>query len=98
MAGDFQVTCIVKRGGHYNPHERIEALGNSVGQWALSESEMINRIERGAESFYTMVNSRRADIIVAVHQNRKYLKTTADGYAPNNLLNLADCRNCKLLA
>ena len=98
MAGDFQVTCIVKRGGHYNPHERIEALGNSVGQWALSEAEMINRIERGAESFHTMVNGRRADIIVALHQNRKYLKTTADGYAPNNLLNLADCQNCKLLA
>ena len=98
MAGDFQVTCIVKRGGHYNPHERIEALGNSVGQWMLSESEMINRIERGLESFYTMVNGRRAEIIVAVHQSRKYLKTDADGYAPNNLLNLADCRNCKLLA
>ena len=20
MAGDFEVNCIVKRGGHYNPH------------------------------------------------------------------------------
>ena len=98
MARDFQVTCIVKKGGHYNPHERIETLGNSVGKWMLSESEMIRRIENGAESFYTMVNGQRADIIVAVHEYRKYLKTTADGYAPNNLLNLADCQGCKLIA
>lgn len=49
MAGDFQVTCIVKRGGHYNPHERIEALGNTVGGWMLSESEIIRRIETGQE-------------------------------------------------
>jgi hypothetical protein len=97
MAGDFQVTCIVKRGGHYNPHERIEALGNSVGKWMLSESEMIRRIEAGSESFYTTVNGRRADVTVAVHDGHKYLKTTADGYAPNNLLNLDDCINCKLL-
>ena len=98
MAGDFQVTCIVKRGGHYNPHERIEALGNTAGKWMLSESEMIRRIEAGSESFYTMVNGRRADIVVAIHGNRQYLKTSVDGYAPNNLLNLADCQNCKLLA
>lgn len=96
MAGDFQVTCIVKRGGHYNPHERIEALGNS-GRWMLSESEMINRIEAGAESFYTLVGGHRADIVVAEHNYRKYLKTNADGYSPNNLLNLADCQNCKSL-
>jgi Protein of unknown function (DUF3892) len=98
MAGDFQVNCIVKRGGHYNPHERIEALGNSAGNWMLSEQAMISRIERREESFYTLANGRRADIIVAEHNGRKYLKTTADGYAPNNLLSLNDCANCKLLA
>lgn len=97
MAGDFEVNCIVKRGSHYDPHERIEALGYS-GRWMLSEDTMISRIETGQESFYTRVNSRRADIIVASHNGRKYLKTTADGYAPNNLLNLDDCVNCKRLA
>jgi hypothetical protein len=61
------------------------------------EGSMIARIESRQESFYTLVNGQRADIIVAVHNGRKYLKTTADGYAPNNLLNLADCRNCKNL-
>jgi Protein of unknown function (DUF3892) len=97
MAGSFEVNCIVKRGGHYNPHERIEALGYN-GSWMLSENAMIYRIESGSESFYTLVNGRRADIVVAVHDGRKYLKTTSDGYAPNNLLNLPDCLNCKGLA
>lgn len=95
---DFQVTAIVKRGGHYNPHERIEALGNNTGGWMMREDEMIRRIESRRESFYTMVNGRRAEIIVAVHGVRRYLKTDADGYAPNNLLNLPDCVSCKLLA
>jgi hypothetical protein len=97
MAGSFEVNCIVKRGGHYNPHERIEALGYN-GKWMLSEEAMMQRIENRQESFYTLVNGRRADIIVAEHGGRKYLKTTADGYAPNNLLNLADCVNCNRLA
>lgn len=97
MAGDFEVNCIVKRGGHYNPHERIEYLGYN-GRWMLSESAMIARIEGRQESFYTFVNGRRADIVIAVHNGRKYLKTTADGYAPNNLLNLGDCRNCNVIA
>ena len=63
----------------------------------LSEDSMIKRIENGQETFYTRVNGRRADIVVATHNRRKYLKTTADGYAPNNLLNLDDCANCKVL-
>jgi uncharacterized FlgJ-related protein len=98
MANDFQVTAIIKRGGHYNPHERIEFLGNNADHWMLSEDDMIGRIESRKEAFYTMINGKRADVVVAVHANRKYLKTTADGYAPNNLLNLADCINCKLIA
>jgi hypothetical protein len=96
MAGDFEVNCIVKRGSHYNPHERIEALGYN-GNWMLSEDSMISRIENGQETFYTRVNGRRADITIAIHNGRRYLKTTADGYAPNNLLNLDDCANCRLL-
>jgi hypothetical protein len=30
-------------------------------------------------------------MVVAAHNGRLYLKTEADGYAPNNLLNLAPC-------
>jgi len=31
------------------------------------------------------------DVIIAVHNGNEYLKTTADGLHPNNLLALPDC-------
>ena len=93
--GRYQITCIVKRGSHYDPHERIESIGNQAGKWVISEDSAIRRIESGTDSFYTNVNARAAEIVVATHNGRKYLKTDADGYAPNNLLSLDDCVNCK---
>jgi hypothetical protein len=93
----WQITCIVKRGGHYNPHERISHVGNQAAAWMLTEGSAIGRIESGADSFYTFVNGRQAEVIVAIHEGRKYLKTDADGYAPNNLLSLGDCANCKVI-
>jgi hypothetical protein len=91
----FQVTCINKRGSHLNPHERIQYIGYQ-GKWKLSEDSAIRRIKAGGESFYTLVNGREADVIVATHKGREYLKTTADGYSPDNLLSLAECQNCDI--
>ena len=88
------MTCITKRGGHYNAHERISFIGgpNSDGKrWKLSEDEAIEAIERGKYAFYVTVNGRTVDVIVASHSGRKYLKTTADGYSPDNLLSLPEC-------
>jgi hypothetical protein len=95
--GRFQVTCINKRGNHLNPHERISYIGNASNNWKLSEDRAISRIKRGAESFYTLVNGREADVIVASHNGREYLKTTADDYSPDNLLSLGECgANCEI--
>ena len=94
--GRFQVTCINKRGGHFNPHERIEYFGNQAANWKLSEPNAIGRIKGRNDSFYTLVNGREAEVIVAVHNGREYLKTTADGYSPDNLLSLAECRGCEI--
>jgi hypothetical protein len=95
MASDrHQVKCIRKRGDHYDPHERIEGIGgtNADGTpWFVPEDRAIGGIESGKWSFYTYVGGKSVDVIVATHNNRKYLKTTADGYAPNNLLNLLEC-------
>jgi len=88
-----QVTCIHKR-EHHNPHERILSIGgvNPDGsRWELSEQQAILDIKAGKYSFYVNVNRRVVDVIIATHMGREYLKTTADGYAPNNLLNLAEC-------
>ena len=94
----YQVTCITKRGGHYNPHERIEYIGNETANWRLSEDAAIRKIQSGTDSFFTFVNGRRANVIVAEHNGRKYLKTDADGYAPDNLLSLGECSSlCKIV-
>lgn len=90
----YQITCINKRGGHYDPHERIQYIGQQ-GSWRLSEESAIRRVESGQDSFYTLINNRQAEVVVAIHNGRKYLKTDADGYAPNNLLALPECQNCK---
>jgi hypothetical protein len=90
----LQVTCIEKRGSHYNPHERIIAIGgkNSLGtSWKKSESDAIRAIENKEDQFYVIVNGREVDVIIATRLGRKYLKTEADDYAPNNLLSLKDC-------
>jgi Protein of unknown function (DUF3892) len=95
--GRFQVTCINKRGDHLNPHERIEYIGNSANNWKLSEDGAIQRVRNGSDSFYTLVDGEQADVIVAEHNGRPYLKTTADGYSPDNLLSLRECgSNCEI--
>jgi hypothetical protein len=95
--GRYQVTCINKRGDHYDPHERIQSIGQQAN-WKLSEDSAIRRIESGQDSFYVQVGGRTVEVIVAVHNGRKYLKTEADGYAPNNLLNLNECASCNVIA
>jgi hypothetical protein len=92
MASRHQVSCINKR-IHGDPHERIENIGGvSDGkQWKLSEDEAISGIESGKWAFYVSVGGRSVDVVVAAHKGRKYLKTVADGYAPDNLLSLPEC-------
>jgi hypothetical protein len=89
-----QVTCIKKRGNHYDAHERISAIGgkNSNGSnWSMSEDDAIRAIEGKKEDFYVSVNGRSVDVVVALHKGRKYLKTDPDGYSPDNLLSLPEC-------
>jgi hypothetical protein len=88
-----QIRCI-RKWERNNPHERITHVGgvNPNGQrWKLAQEEAIAGIENRTYQFFVNVNFREVDVIVATHQGRKYLKTVADGYAPNNLLNLPEC-------
>lgn len=87
-----QISCINKR-EHYNPHERIVNVGGFHGgkRWLLTENEAIKGIDDGIYSFYVLVNNREVDVVVAVHEGRRYLKTVPDDYIPNNLLSLDEC-------
>jgi hypothetical protein len=90
----YQVKCIRKRGSHYDPHERIEGIGGGetiLGRWYHPEDTAITYIEAGINNYYVSVNGRTVDVVVAVHSGRKYLKTRADNYRPDNLLALPEC-------
>jgi hypothetical protein len=92
MSTRVEIQCIAKRDRH-SPHERIEGVGgfHNGKPWYLSEDQAIAGVKNRTYSFYTNVNGRAVDVIVAVHERREYLKTMADGYEPNNLLSLSSC-------
>ena len=88
-----QVVCIRKRGGHYNPHERISHLGatSTQGVTVYPENQLITWIETGQHSFYVARSTGSVWVEVASRNGRKYLKTQVDGVDPNNLLALPEC-------
>ena len=93
MATNHQITCINKS-DRQNDHERIRNVGgrNLDGTaWKLAEADAIAGIERGEWNFYVSVAGRTVGVIVATHSGRKYLKTQADNFRPDNLLALSEC-------
>lgn len=97
MAARHEITCVNKR-DRPNPHERIKHVGGSTGAergggaWKITQEAAIKGIESGNWSFYVRRGGQTVDVIVAVSQHgNKYIKTTADGEQPNNLLSLPEC-------
>jgi hypothetical protein len=85
----YQVTCHVPDG--LDKDQRIDAIGGSgFGKHLIDDA--ISNIENRVHSYWTLVAGAHADVIVAKRPSgRKYLKTTADGIEPNNLLALPHC-------
>lgn len=87
---EYHVTCINKHPSHYDRHERIQYIGGSG--WKHSQTDAIYYIEARIHSYYTTGGGERANVIVATHNGRKYLKTDRDTTTKDNLLSLPECR------
>lgn len=81
-----------------DPDRRIQGLGffgapnGTVAQW-LPIDTIIAFIDAG-HRFFVRVRDVQTQVVVRQHAHypyRRYLTTIADGYPPNNLLNLPHC-------
>lgn len=95
MAQRVRIDC-VNKSNRSDPRERIASVGgpNADGtRWKLTEDAAIVGIEAGKWAFYVeRPAGQLVDVIIATRLGRKYLKTTADGERPDNLLSLPECR------
>ncbi len=95
MASRHRVSCINKA-DRYNPHKHITHIGgvNNNNRWKLTEEQAIKDIESGKYEFYVHAGGRTVEVIISISSaGNKYLKTTADGEKPDNLLSLPECPN-----
>ena len=85
---DAQITCINKV-PRTDPHEGITHLG--ALKWKWPRQQVIDSIEGGTNTFFTLVNGKRSDAGIVNGPNGKYVRTHADGYYNDNLLALPEC-------
>lgn len=93
MANRFRIRCVSKQPRN-DPYHRITHVGGyGTSQWKLAVDDVISRIQGGQEAFYVeRPQGDEVDVIVARSRfGNLYIKTTADGDEPNNLLALPEC-------
>lgn len=89
----YEIVCITKRGGHFNPHERISHVGirTTQGREKYTSEQVVSWIDNRVHRFYVSRGGRTIEVVTAVHNGRRYLKTEPDAYSPDNLLALPEC-------
>lgn len=93
MANTAQIKCINKNPRNDIYHAITHVGGFTDRPWKLTLDDAIGKIERREWEFYVeRPQGDRVWVEVAVSRfGNKYLKTDADGDAPNNLLSLPEC-------
>ena len=84
---DVEVTCINNQ--LRNNHQGIAHVGGSGWKWPIAD--VIRSIEERTNTFFTIVNNKRAEVGVVNGPNGKYVRTYADGAWNDNLLGLQQC-------
>ncbi len=94
MATRVEIRCINKS-DHVTPYERIVNVGGVTAggtPWKLSQTDAIHYIVKDTYLFYVKRDGKKVNVVIATSQyGYKYLKTTADGEQPDNLLSLPEC-------
>jgi hypothetical protein len=85
---DIQIRYTHKLPSHHDAHKRILGVASQTKYY--QQREVLADISSGHNSYYVMVNGKRANVVRAIHNGDAYIKTEPDGYAPNNLLNLPE--------
>ncbi len=83
------VNKVASTAGPYS-HWHISEVKTASGE-VLKRSEVVERIQKGTQSFYTYVNGSQASVIVVkcpTCSTNDYIKTTADSTTADNLLSL----------
>ena len=102
---EFEIHCIVQT-GREGVHERLDSIGGALGPyfWRHAQQQAIAWIEDKTFAYYVKRGDQKVHLVVAVSPDgHKYLKTQADGEAPDHLLSLPECfpdavpEHCSLL-
>jgi hypothetical protein len=92
MAARIEV-IFVKKQDSDNPNERIITIGgvnNNDTRWRLTQDQAIRGIEDGLYSFYVDEDGQAIDVVVGVHDGKKYLKAGTNGTGKDHLLELPE--------
>lgn len=89
---DLRIDRVSKKSDD-STHEGITHFsGPGYGnRWVMPMDEVIERINEGNDTYFTMVHGRRGDIRVIPGPDGSYLQTFTNGRATDVLLGLKDC-------